>query len=375
MTENDKEKTESTVPVEGDSLTDTVEVETSSSESVESIDDQAGVDLEDSNSSPKRKNSFVLALVLTVLIVGVGLAGSGYWAWLQFQAQWQVLQNGQQVLSEELEAARAKITAFESLNDETNNDWQQAVGSLETLLVESAQRLNAQANRTENRWPLEEALTLARLANQRLQLDASASIAIGLLSSADLILADLDPAAVLPIRRQIAADVLALQTTAAADVNGLYFQLDAVSEQVKALDWVPKPTLQQSLTEDTEPAIGFWESLKQVVVVTRLDVPMEAPPLLSDFERWRQHTLLLIEQNQLAVLARNQTLYDDARRQLTEHLLLMESQFDVNPLVTAINAGDGAELNPEWPDISASVTALESYLAEQAATADQEASE
>lgn len=102
-------------------------------------------------------------------------------------------------------------------------------------MINSAQRWNRDADRTENRWPLEEALTLTRLAEQRLQLDSSATVASGLLKAADTILANMDQAAVLPLRRQLAADMLALNSTDSADINGLYFTLEAMAEHIREL--------------------------------------------------------------------------------------------------------------------------------------------
>lgn len=315
-------------------------------------------------SDKKSRSPWALLFIVTAVLLVAGAAG-GYWVWQQLQQQVASLQTAQQTLSEELQASRSQLSRLENLNQNTNTDWQEAVQSLESLVIQSAQRLNAQANRTENRWPLEEALTLARLANQRLQLDASASVAIGLLKSADVILAEQDQAAVLPIRRQFAADILALQSTPAADVNGLYFQLEAVAGEIKELVWVPKPTSQTAIPDNTDPVAGFWQSLKQVVVVSRLDVPMQAPPLQSDFERWRQHTLLLIEQTQLALLARNQALFNAALRQTEDQLLQMISQFDLQALQSALTEMQGATLNPDWPDVNTSIEALEIYLSEQ----------
>jgi uroporphyrin-3 C-methyltransferase len=313
-----------------------------------------------------KSNKSWLLLFFATFAVLIAVVAGGYWVWYQLQQQVATLQTSQQTLAEELQASRSQLARLENLNQNTNSDWQEAVQALESLLVQSAQRLNAQANRTENRWPLEEALTLTRLANQRLQLDASAVVAVGLLKSADAILSEQDQAAVLPIRRQLAADILSLQSTPAADVNGLFFQLDAVAGEIKEWVWVPKPLTQTAIPENTDPVSGFWQSLKQVVVVTRLDVPMQAPPLQSDFERWRQHTLLLLEQTQLALLARNQSLFDTALRQTQDQLSQMVSQFEMKALQQSLAEMEIAQLNPDWPDVNASIVALEVYLAEQA---------
>ncbi len=313
----------------------------------------------------------LILLLLTLMIAGL-LGGAGWWFWTAYQHDFIALQQQQQTLLEELQSSQRKIAGFEQLNDQTNAAWQAGVKSLESMVIESAQRMNRQANRTNDRWPLEEALTLTRLAQQRLQLDASAQVAIGLLKSADTIFSGMDQAAVLPLRRQLAQDILALQNTSAADINGHYFALDAVANQVRNLAWLPKPVTQSPIPDEADPLTGFWHGLKQIVVVSRLDLPMQPVPLQSDFERWRQHTLLLLEQAQLALLARNQPLYDAALEQSLEQLEFMQNQLKLAALITSVAELQGATLNPQWPDIGQSVDIIEQYLAEQQTQADAE---
>ncbi|EAR11006.1 uroporphyrinogen-III C-methyltransferase [Reinekea blandensis] len=318
-------------------------------------------------------------LALMLLVVLAGIAGGGYWGWQWLQQSLSALDQQNQQLARELETATAQLRQFESMAERTDDQWRSAIDDLETLVVESAQRWNAQSDRTENRWPLEEALTLTRLAAQRLQLDADAGIAVRMLQSADVILAQMDQAAVLPLRRQLAQDILALQSTVSADVNGIFFKLDAVSDQVRELSWAPKPQTQEPVPDSADPASGFWHGLKNVVVISRLDVPMAAPALQSDFERWRQHTLMLIEQTQLALLAGNQRLYDTALQQTVEQIEQMQSQVRLNGIQATLAEVTGAVLNPQWPDIDASIEAIEDYLAgpaddsaqDEAATAEE----
>lgn len=352
MTENDK-----TVSTENDSADDRdVTPETQESPGTENKGTAVGSRLS-RIVTPRR----ILLLVLLILVSA--MAGGGYWGWMQLQQQLNGMNGRTQQLAQELETASARIRRFEAAGEQTDQQWRSAFDELESLVVESAQRWNAQSNRTENRWPLEEALTLTRLAAQRLQLDADATIAVRMLQAADKILSELDQAAVLPLRRQLAADILSLRSVESADINGLYFQLEAAAGQIRSLDWVPQPQSRTALPDNIDLVEGFWNSLKQVVVISRLDVPMEPVALQGDFERWRQHTLLLIEQTQLALLAGNQELFDAALQQSLGQLDVMRSQLQLAALRESLTDMTGAQLNPEWPDIDASVEALETYLA------------
>jgi uroporphyrin-3 C-methyltransferase len=318
---------------------------------------------------PRRALLRRLAWLLLVVAVVAIVVAAGYGFWQVNQRALAAFTLQQQSLETRLEESQRQIAQLQVGNQESSAAWQQAVSKLETLVIDSAQRLNRVANRNENRWPLEEALTLTRLAQQRLQLDASALVATGLLRSADEILSTLDQAAVLPLRRQLAIDLLALESVASADVNGLYFALDALAGQIKALSWVPKPSLPKALPVNDTPLTGFWHSLKQIVVIQRLDVPMQAPALMNDFERWRQHQLLLIDQSQLALLARNQDLFDVALSQTRDALAQMASQFPIEVWQQQLTAMQTAVLNPQWPDLQGSRAAIEIYLSEQTAPA------
>ncbi|TXR51880.1 uroporphyrinogen-III C-methyltransferase [Reinekea thalattae] len=309
------------------------------------------------------------ALALYVICIAIAaIAYAGYWL-KDFASDYvEQYKARQALLVEQIEQQRERIEVLENKLDQSQQGWQQASDELEELVVESAQRLNQYTSNGENQWPLEEALTLTRLAQQRLQLDSSATMAVRLLKSADSVLAGQDQAAVLPLRRQLAADILALNNVESADINGHYFALEAIADQIRQLEWLPKPAQQQALADDVAPSEGFLQSLQQIVVVRRLDVPMQAAPLQTTFEQWRQQTLLRIEQTQLALLARNQPLYDSALQQSQSLISQMQSQVSVDAYLAQLTELSGAELNPSWPDISASTELIEQYISEYQTT-------
>jgi uroporphyrin-3 C-methyltransferase len=135
-------------------------------------------------------------------------------------------------------------------------------------------------------------------------------------------------------------------------------------------------TTQSDIPTSANPAEGFWHSLKQIVVVTKMDVPRQALPLLTDFEQWRQRSLLLVEQTQLALLAQNQLLFDAALSQTQSTLAQMDSQFDLTTVQDNLRLMQDAVLNPQWPALNKSAEAIEQYLAEQKqVVADEEVTE
>ena len=312
---------------------------------------------------------FVSLILLAVLVA------AGYWGYQQLgrlNQNWQSLTRDQERLGEQVDTLQSRLGQSERARSNLEEQLRNELAAQEEMLVETAQRLSRRQDLEADRWPLEEALALLRLAERRLQLDQNADVALRLLNAADQVLAGLTQAAVLPVRRQIAQDRLALQSVESPDINGLYFRVEAIHQKLAELDWTPESKVTPEPQPDPESAWkAFMDSLGSLVTITRLDTAYQAPPLLDDFARWRQHALLLAEQAQLALLAGNQALFDTAARQLVDHLQPMRETLKLQPVVDELNALQGIRLNPDWPDIHGSVRALEDYMAR----ADSESSE
>ncbi len=307
----------------------------------------------------------LFAIVLVLIVAG--LSWLVYWGWQQYRVLEQETDTVVSSLSELRQQVSGLSTQLESSNSERERlaqSLQQEQQALESMVIETAQRLSRRQDLEADRWPLEEALTLLRLAERRLQLDGDAAIAIGLLNAADQVLAGLTEAAVLPVRRQIAADRLALQSVDSVDLNGTYFRLEAIAERIASRQWSPAERLEpQEQASDAEITWqSFRDSLSSLVTVSRLDVPYQAPPLLSEFAQWQQHSLLLTEQVQLALLARNQPLYNEALAQLQARVAVMSPELELVAVESELESLQGLTLTPDFPDIHASVEALEQYM-------------
>ncbi|WP_394171601.1 uroporphyrinogen-III C-methyltransferase [Saccharospirillum alexandrii] len=313
-----------------------------------------------------RSNRLLVSLLVLVLMVA-GLAWLVYWGWQQYRVLQQESDTVVSSLSElrqQVSSLSVRLESSESERERLAQQVQQEQQALEAMLIETAQRLSRRQDLEADRWPLEEALTLLRLAERRLQLDGDATIAISLLNAADQVLAGLTEAAVLPVRRQIASDRLALQSVGSVDLNGTYFRLEAINERIASRQWSPAERLEPREQSNETPLSwqAFRDSLSSLVTVSRLDVPYQAPPLLSEFAQWQQHSLLLTEQVQLALLARNQPLYNEALAQLQSRVAAMSAELELSAIETELDALQGLTLTPDFPDIHASVEALEQYM-------------
>lgn len=311
--------------------------------------------------------------LLLILVVIAALIAGGYYYGRPYVENllddWRDLPQQTSALAEDVARLSGELDDARQANQQLSQQLQQARAELEQLVVDTAQRLTRRDDLEADRWPLEEALALLRLAERRLQLDGNTAVALNLLDAADQILADLTAAAVLPVRRQIADDRLALQSVDAPDINGLYFRLEAIDERLATFQWTPAEKLEPEMQPEEEavsPWAAFRNSLGSLVTIRRLETDHQASPLLDDFELWRQRSRLLLEEVQLALLAGEQPLYDAALAQLTEQLTTMRQELAVEPLISELNSLAGTALNPSLPDIGSSAQALEDYMSRSA---------
>lgn len=316
------------------------------------------------------KSTWRLWLVGVLLLVLIGISALGYWGYrfiLELnETQEQAiasLSEQQSQLAQAQASLENQLRQSEQARQQLANSLRTEQEQLEQMMVETAQRLSRRQDLEADRWPLEEALALLRLAERRLQLDGNADVSLRLLEAADQVLSGLTQAAVLPVRRQLARDRLALQSVESADINGLYFRLSALGEHVRGLSWTPESSMTpEPLSEELLSWQTFKESLSSIVTISRLEVSHQAAPLLSDFALWQQQSLLLIEQAQLALLAGNQALYNAALEQLAERFTSMQASLSLSALRDEVADLTRAQLAPELPDIHGSIEALENYM-------------
>ena len=222
-------------------------------------------------------------------------------------------------------------------------------------------------------WLLAEAEYLLRLANQRLIMAADVNAAQGLLASADDILRQLDDVGLHPVRGAIAADLAAVKAVPRVDVEGIYLRLSALIEQGARLEIFKLPKRQEQAAPtpaDTWQARlqqGYQGALAKIssyIIIRRRDVPMQA---LMD-PQWeglvRQNLRMLLEQAQVALLSRNQTLYQDSLGR-SLHWVEQFSDSDesaAQAMAREIQQLDGLTIAVQLPDVSRSLRALDAAL-------------
>ncbi|WP_354447325.1 uroporphyrinogen-III C-methyltransferase [Marinobacter sp. MBR-99] len=335
----------------------------------------------------------VWLIAILALIIALALA---FWNW----QQWQTHKTTMLVIQE----LRQDTAQLENRYGSRGTEQSQRLQSLENNLSaqreliatqqrqidHNARELLEAGNRTRTDWLLAEAEYLLRIANQRLLIEKDIRGALSALESADEVLRESDDIGVYPVRQQLAREILSLRGIQGVDRTGLYLKLEAAIASIhdltdQALIHDQAPGFR--MTEDPNaPTDGrnmfvrgwnrFLDTLKQVIVVRRMDEPVK--PLLSpDQSAWARLNLqLMLEEAEMAVLRGNQPLYE---RALNKAINTVSDWYDLtNPairgLADTLTELAGRNVDPTLPDISQSLGLLKERLAGRLATGNEEAS-
>ncbi len=337
--------------------------------------------------SPKPRLWPLWVVAVIALILVLALAA---WNWQQWHAQNASIQA--------IEDLRQDTAQLENLYGSRGGEQNQRLQALENKLSEqreliatqqrqidhTARELLEAGNRTRTDWLLAEAEYLLRVGNQRLMIEKDIRGALSALESADEVLAESDDIGVYPVRQQLAKEILSLRSIQGVDRTGLYLKLEAaiasiheLTDQALVHDQAPGFNMAQNpdAPEDgsnmfTRGWNRFVATLKEVVVVRRMDEPVK--PLLSpDQSAWARLNLqLMLEEAEMAVLRGNQPLYE---RALNKAKKTVSEWYDAsNPAIRGVtdtlNELSGNNVDPELPDISQSLSLLKERLAGRLAT-------
>lgn len=252
---------------------------------------------------------------------------------------------------------------------------EQDLQRMQLQLQNQEQRVAALASADRSDWQLAEAEYLLQLANQRLLLGGEPRSALEQLQAADDILRDQNDSGLLPVRAALATDIAALKALPTLDIEGTYVAIAAIAEQVAQLRLIQPLTMPAAAPESEQPEADWSGRLQQglgsafarlgeLVQIRRRDEPYQ-PLLAPEYEgALRQNLQLMFEQAQMALLAGNQTLYQQslnrARDWLTKYYTLDRDATAAQ--VAEIDALAERAITVVLPDISGSRRALKTYL-------------
>jgi uroporphyrin-III C-methyltransferase len=344
----------------------------------------------------KKTSSILWRLFSTVLWLTLlaALGIGGYWVWDRAEkfSHWyyaidEKTTNNQQTIGAiqqqldanekqeqaDLRELQNSLTALAQIND-----------SLRADLAEQQQQIAAMRATTSDDWKLAEAYYLSRMATQRLLMERNVVSALALLQSADSIVRDRADPQLHAVREQLAQDIVALKLISDIDRQGIYLQLDAVSEQVAQLAAQPPTNLAIVAQEiqnptATENSDSPWykrlgHSVQQAlhrarhfIRITHVDEIASGELEIPVGPAQQQLAMLslqsLLHSAQLAVLNDQMDVFQSSVQRATE---LLDHYFSANEKTAALIA-TLSELNTqgvdrELPDISMSEKKLGEYL-------------
>lgn len=330
-----------------------------------------------------------LAAIVLVILLAVGVVLFGWQAWQKLDAQQARIAElegatGQLANASDLASLEERVesrlsegeserdAALDSALEGLQSEFASYRGEVNQTLDRVLDELSSEQETDERDWLHAEAAYLLRLANQRLQLERDVMGAAALLRTADDRLREADNPALVPVRREIASELAALEAVPRVDRTGLWMALDAQQRQIagqplsqeieelaarSGIEEAPTGTWQQQLSR-------FGQELKDLVTIRHHDAELEALITPEQESYLRQSVRLVIEQSQLALLKEEQELFEAS---LDKALTLIEGYYDtsasgVQSVVERLGELKAAAIRPELPDISGSQQALATFI-------------
>lgn len=255
--------------------------------------------------------------------------------------------------------------------------------ALQRQLEQASRALRQTGKRTRSDWLLAEAEYLMRLANQRLRMERDVDGALALLQNADQVLEETEDMGIYPVRQELAREIQALRAVESVDRVGLYLQLEAAIEQIEDLTIAnlstdtPPDQAAAIPNVDVDPGAErplqeawqeFKQTLSEVVVVRRLDEPLQ--PLLSPRQGAyvNLNLRLMLEEAEMALLSADPVLYRRSLEKAREWLLEWydESNSQVASLAQTLEDLAQRKISPQLPDISDSLNLLKDRISSRA---------
>lgn len=328
---------------------------------------------------PRGKRSFVAWLAL---LIALGAGGGAYSLWQiqqtdreQFATALDTIETRSAALSGE---TRATLPALEArLNEEQS--LVQALAARFGDVEKSQQQINdaigtlhAAVNRDRaNGWLVAEAEYLVRIAGERLKLAGDPATAVAALLAADDRLKHTGDPSLITARSAIADDINALQAVTVPDIAGMALSLASLQHRIDDLQLSGVEPGAASAPDATAPATEGWQAaadaawaaLRNLVVVTHENTASNSPLLTPDQRvLFRQNLGLKLEAARLALLQRDTDTFHDSLKTTREWITtyFRESTARGN-MLDSLALLDNVELNPDFPEVSASLQALRNW--------------
>jgi uroporphyrin-3 C-methyltransferase len=397
MSEQDKPGTE-TSPETGSP--DTTSAQTSATGAAEDLDaveglhtDKARNNAAPTSKKPPKKKTKALAKtpapgekspatfhVPWVAVLALLLTGAvGYGVYFNYQQLAKVQQTNQsqnashQTLVDEVAKLRQHLNQTEAHNQQLL-DQLNANAQERQVIQQSIDKLSeqlAKQGRGPLQWHLAEVDYLLTIANQRLMLERDVKTAVSALHDADSRLERIGDPALIPIRKQIASEINALNSVQLPDIVGMAVTLQGLVDNIEHLPLISKEHIFKREQAGTEGPVknwrelpgAIWDDIKSLVTIRHNQEPVER--LLPPEQKYYlyQNLALKLEDARIALLQQDSAIF---HQDLADTRQWVQRYFDPNAaavsnVINTLSQLEKVDLKPALPDISASLRALRQW--------------
>ena len=338
------------------------------------------------------KNGSGVWIGIIILLVVVLMAGAGFYLYQLLRAQGDDINKEDQrniEITRQVSGFQEQLASMQTQLKDASSTISNADERFEQKMAERAKaqeekldatrkdltgavvQIQRQLGKTRGDWLIADAEYLLSVAGQRLHLMGDVETTREALEAADQRLRESGDAAVFKVRDQIAKELASLKAIPEIDLVGMYAKLQSLSGRVNQLtlflpyDGKPMP---HSSEHDKHPVPsqtssnllnGVLKQLDGYVTVRHTAQPIKAILTKEEAEFIRQQLALKLEMAKLALVQKNQLLYQTS---LEDALAWVDKNFNKNAqtqqFVTELNQLNATKLNAQLPDISLSLKLL-----------------
>lgn len=323
------------------------------------------------NNKPPRKQKRgslrrLWRLVLLIIVIVI-LGWLGWRGWLYYQHDQQQTANTIQQLNQQLQQQQTS-------QQQLRQQLQTRINSLQAQVKLHRNKLAKLGNGGSRLWLLNEAKSLASLAQQRLILTADLSASYQLLQASSKVLSRINDPNVLPARKALAGDMQQIQAAQQIDTTALLLKLGALVNQLPKLSLPGAADASGNATnapaQQTEPQqaddTSWWHDLWQKLPITvqRTNGPLPLPLAPAQLAQARLSLGMDLQQAQLAVLQGRAKAYQQALAQASTLLTTYFSNTDshVRAMQDAVAQLKQASIHQALPQIGAGLEAINALL-------------
>lgn len=319
-----------------------------------------------------RVRSGLLTGGLALIFAVIALIGTGY-LWYTL-----LLERAELLATDvvgDLEQLKGETAALRESLTETTGILDEVKATQDSVRV-ALDKIQNDLSRHRTEWVLAESEQLLVIANNRLQLARDVRSALAALRAADAQLNQVANPMLLPVRRELAREIAALDAIDRIDVSGISLKLGSLAESSDRLPLAPEVSRRaQALLEANAATMApatavdsgwralarnLWQDVLSLVRI-RTDLSTQRPLLPPEQEYFLHENLkLMLYGAQLALLQGNTAVF---QQNLRVALKLLKDYYDANTQVVAgmqseLEKMRASKLVAELPDISRSLAAL-----------------